>query len=46
MSLKKKQVIQKALDALHKQALREEEIRQLKGGGGGFGIRTDGLVSD
>ncbi len=31
---KKQQIIKKALDALQKQALRDEESKLLKGGGG------------
>ena len=33
--LKKQQLLKKALDALQQQALRDEQIQQLKGGGGG-----------
>ena len=41
---KKDSTIERALDALKKQALLEEELKQLRGGGVGIGIgHTDGM---
>lgn len=44
---KKAQTIKKALDALAKQALRDEETQRLKGGGGIFdGGQTQGMYNE
>ena len=40
---KKKLIVKKALEALTKQVLRDQEAKQLKGGGGWPG-RTHGMV--